>query len=265
MHGNLIYARASKTCSQRGKLLEDTRKNSDKKSRRRCSKTGIVLVLLMISLAFFSYAKADYFSPAPPANNLVDQTFVSVALTTPVTTVYINVTEYDAQQMVKNITIDFLEPITYVGLVIDVLKDKPLIINAPKTIPIIQYYDIRYLTGLEDDITNVTIVFALERTTLQNMSIEENTLLHYQYNGSEFDPCITRKIGENKTHLFIETETKVAPCFVITGPTIPVPLWSYIVPIVAATLLAIVGVYIIRRYRLNHPRKPWRTQNGKQQ
>lgn len=264
MHGNLIYALASKTCSQRGKLEEDGRKNSAEKPRCRCSKTGIVLALLIISLSFFGYTKADYFSPAPPAKNLINQTFVSVALTTPATTVYINVTEYDAQQMVKNITIDFSEPITYVGLVIDVLKDKPLIINAPKTIPIIQYYDIRYLTRIEDSITNVTIAFALERATLQNMSIEENTLLHYQYNGSEFDPCLTRKIGENKTHLFIETETKVSPCFVITGSTIPAPLWSYIVPIVAATFLAIVGVYVIRRYRLNHLGELWRTQNGKQ-
>jgi PGF-pre-PGF domain-containing protein len=264
MHGNLIYALASKTCSQRRKLQEDVRKNSAEKPRCRCSKTGIVLALLIISLSFFGYTKADYFSPAPPAKNLINQTFVSVALTTPATTVYINVTEYDAQQMVKNITIDFSEPITYVGLVIDVLKDKPLIINAPKTIPIIQYYDIRYLTELEDNITNVTIAFAIERATLQNMSIEENTLLHYQYNGSEFDPCLTRKIGENKTHLFIETETKVSPCFVITGSTIPAPLWSYILPIVAATFLAIVGVYVIRRYRLNHLGEPWRTQNGKQ-
>lgn len=251
--------RAFKTCSHRGKLLEDTGKNSDENSQSRSDKAGIVLALLLILLSFSGYTKADYFSPAPPADNLINQTFVSIALTTPATTVYINVTEYDAQQMVKNITIDFREPITYVGLVIDVLKDKPLILNAPETIPIIQYYDVRYLTGLEDKVRNVMIAFALERATLQNMSIEENALLHYQYNGSKFDPCSTRKVGENKTHLFFETETIVSPCFAITGATVPAPWWSFLVPIAVATLLAMVGAYIIRRYRLNHPREPRRT------
>ena len=262
MHRNSIHAHAFTTCSHRGKLNEDTGKNSDENSRK-CAKASIVFALLLISLSFFEYTKADYFSPAPPAGNLINQTFVSIALTTPATTVYVNVTEYDTQQMVKNITIDFREPITYFGLVIDVLKGKPLIMNAPKTIPIIQYYDIRYLTELEDKITNVRIAFAIERATLQNISIEEN-LLHYQYNGSKFDLCSTKKVDENKTHLFFETETIVSPCFAITGAAVPVPWWTFLVPIVVATILVIVGVYVIRRYRLNYPLGLRRTQNGKQ-
>jgi len=260
---NPIHVSVFITCSYRRKLNEDSGKSSDENSRSRCAKTGVILALLLISLSFFEYTKSDYFSPAPPADNLLNQTFVSIALTTPATTVHINVTEYDAQQMVKNITIDFREPITYVSLVIDILKDKPLIINAPKTIPIIQYYDIRYLTGLENKITNVRIAFTLERATLQNMSIEEN-LFHYQYNGSKFDLCSTEKVGENKTHLFFETETIVSPCFVITGAAVPAPWWTFLVPIVVATILVIVGVCVIRRYRLNYPLGLRRTQNGKQ-
>ena len=263
MQMNPIHVSVFITCSYRRKLNEDIGKSSDENSRSRCAKTGIILALLLISLSFFEYTKADYFSPAPPADNLLNQTFVSIALTTPATTVHINVTEYDAQQMVKNITIDFREPITYVSLVIDILKDKPLIINAPKTIPIIQYYDIRYLTGLEDKITKVRIAFTLERATLQNMSIEEN-LFHYQYNGSKFDLCSTEKVGENKTHLFLETETIVSPCFAITGAAVPAPWWTFLVPIIVATILVIVGVYVIRRYRLNYPLGLRRTQNGKQ-
>lgn len=252
------------TCLHRGKLNEYTGETNNKESRSRCYKAGIILVFLLISLSFFEYADADYFSPAPPASNLVNQTFVSIALTTPAITVYINVTEYDAQQIVKNITITFREPTTYVALVIDVLKDKPLIVNAPETVPIIQYYEIRYLTELTDKITNVKIAFALERATLQNMSIKENDLLHYQYNGSKFDPCSTQKVSENKTHLFFETETVVSPCFAIAGVTVPASWQSFIVPIAAATLLAIVGAYIIRRYCLGHLRKPGRTYYGKQ-
>lgn len=259
MHRDRIHMHAFTTSSYRGKLLQTIRGKNDEKSRSRCRKIGIVLASLLISLSFFGYTKADYFSPAPPADNLLNQTFVTVSLTNPATTVYINVTEYDVQQMVKNITIDFSEPITYVGLVIDVLKDKPLILNAPKTAPIIQYYDIRYLTGLENKITNVTVSFALEKAILQNMSIEENALLHYQYNESRFDPCLIRKIGENKTYLFFETVTIVSPCFAIAGAAEPTPWWSFLMPIAVAILLTIVGIYVIRRYRLNHADKTRRT------
>ena len=247
------------TCSHRAKLNEDTSVKSNKQSRSTCSIAGVVLTVLLISLPFYGFANADYFSPAPPASNVVNQTFVSVALTTPATTVRINVTEYDAEQIVKNITIDLREPINYIGLVIDVLKDKPLIVNAPKTVPIIQYYEIRYLTGLEDKITNVTIVFAVERATLQNMSVEEDALLHYQYDGSKFDLCPTQKVSEDKTYLFFETETTVARCFAIAGAAVPSPWWAFLLPIAVITLLGIIGIYVYRRHGLNRLRNPVRT------
>jgi PGF-pre-PGF domain-containing protein len=260
MHRNPICTCAFTTYSHREKLKKDEGKNSDEDTRSRYDRAGIVLALLLLSLSLFGYTKADYFSPAPPRDNIFNQTFVSVALTTPASTVYINVTEYDTKQMVKNITINFREPIIYVGLVIDILKDKPLMVNAPKTIPILQYYDIRYLTGLEDKITNVTIALALERATLQNMSIEENALHHYQYDGSKFNPCSLQKVGENKTYLFFETETIASPCFVIAGATVPTSWWSFLVPIAAASLVAILVAYVIRMYWLSHHlRKPRRT------
>jgi PGF-pre-PGF domain-containing protein len=237
-------------CSSRGKLNGNARTNIKKQSRKRYGNAGIVLAVFLIALFFCGTANADYFPPALPASNIVSQTFVSSALTTPATTVYINVTEYDAQQMVKNITIDFREPVSYVSLVIDVLRDKPLIVNAPKTAPIIQYYDIRYLTELADKIRNVTVAFAVEKATLQNMSVQEDSLLLYQYNGSKFVVCPIQKVAENETFVFFRTETTVYPLFAITGSTVPSPWWSLLLPVAAIPLLAIIGVYFYRRYKL---------------
>lgn len=241
-----------------GKLNEET-VSTKKPLLKSHNKAIAFLVVLLVLVSFCGSAGADYFSPAPPSSNIVSQTSVSVALTTPATKIQVNVTEYDAQQMVKNITLDFSESINYIGLVIDVLKDKPLIVNAPNTGPIIQYYDIRYLTELEDKITKVTMVIAVEKATLQNMRVEEDSLLLYQYNGNKFVVCPIQTIAENKAYLFFRTETTGSPLFVITGATVPSPWWSALLPIAVIPLLAIIGIYIYKRYRLNRPSNPVRT------
>lgn len=243
----------------RGKPKADTGINENKRLRVRCSRVNAVLTIFLISLFFCGIANADYFSPALPESNIASQTFVSTALTTPATTIYINVTEYDAQQMVENITIGFREPVSYVSLVIDLLREKPLIVNAPATGPIIQYYNIRYLTELVDKIANITIVFAVEKATLQNMSVEEDSLLLYQYNGSKFEVCPIKKVAENMTYLFFETETTTYPLFVIAGATVPTPWWYSLLQIAAIALLAAVGIYVYRKYRRNRLRNPVRT------
>jgi PGF-pre-PGF domain-containing protein len=236
----------------RGKLKGDAKANFKRQWRIRFGSTSIVLAIFLVSW-LFGTANADYFPPALPESNIVSQTVVSAALTIPTATVYINVTQYDAQQMVKNITMDFREPISYVSLVIDLLKDKPLIVNAPKTAPIIQYYDIRYLTEVADKISNITVVFAVEKATLQKESVKEDALLLYQYNGSRFEVCQIQKVAEDKTYLFFSTETTVYPLFVITGATVPSPWWSSLLPIAGVPLLAIVGIYVYKRYK---PRRP---------
>ena len=243
----------------RGKPKADTGIDENKRLRVRFSGVNAVLTMFLISLFFCGIVNADYFSPALPESNIASQTFVSAALTTPSTTIYINVTEYDAQQMVENITIGFREPVSYVSLVIDLLREKPLIVNAPTTGPIIQYYNIRYLTELVDKITNVTIAFAVEKATLQDMSVEEDSVLLYQYNGSRFGVCPIQRVGENKTFLFFETETTTYPLFAITGTTVPTSLWSFFLPIAVIAILAIIGIYIYKRYRPNRLRNPVRT------
>lgn len=228
------------------KDAEADHKTSSNRSRRMVCGLAVLLILLL----FCELARSDYFPPALPESNIIHQTFITVALPANASTIHIDVNEYDARQMVKNITINFSEPITYVGLAIDILKDKPLILNSPKTAPIIQYYDIRFLNELSDKIANVKVVFAVEKATLQNMSAKDS-LLHYQYKENKFETCTTQKVFDNKTHLFFETETTISPCFVITGADLPTPQWSWLMLTAVVAILAIVTLLVRRKYVSN--------------
>jgi RsiW-degrading membrane proteinase PrsW (M82 family) len=97
------------------------------------------------------------------------------------------------------------------------------------------------------------MVFAVEKTALQNMSVGEDSLLLYQYNGSQFVVCPIQKVAENKTQLFFRTETKAYPLFVIAGATVPSPWWSSLLPIAAVPLLVVIVIYIYKRYKPKHP------------
>ncbi len=236
-----------------GRKKEGNKENNSEPSRNRRSKEGILLLtILLVIVSFRSSASADFFSPAPPSSNVVNQTSLSVSLTSPATTVYINVTKYDPQQMVKNITLWFNEPITYVSLVIDMLKEKPLIVGEPSTIPVIRYYDIRFLTDLTDKITNITIDFSVERNVLENMSLAGRDILHYQYDGSRFERCQLFEVGEDKTSLFFETETNVSLCFAIAGSKVPVPMWVFILSIIVIAFTALSGMLVYKKRRSKH-------------
>ncbi len=240
--------------SIRGKLNGDAKTDYKRQKQFRHVAASIGLAICLISIFVCGPANADYFPPALPASNIANQTLVSAALLRPSTTVYVNVTEYDPQQMVRNITVDFQEPISYVSLYVDLLKDKPLIVHAPKTAPIIQYFDIRFLTELADKISNVTVVLAVERATLQNMSVKETSLLLYQYNGSQFSEIhLIEIVAENETYLLFSTETTAYSLFVITGSTAPSPWWFSVLPIASVPFLAIVGIFVYRRYKQKRP------------
>ncbi len=240
--------------SIRGKLNGDAKKDCKRHKQFIHAAASIGIAIFLISIFFCGPANADYFPPSLPASNITNQTLVSAAFTTPSTTVYVNVAEYDPQQIVKNITVDFQEPISYVSLYVDLLEDKPLIVDPPKTAPIIQYFDIRFLTQLSEKISNVTMVLAIEKATLQNVSVNEDSLLLYQYNGSQFSEVHPIKnVAENKTYLLFTKKTTAYSLFVITGSAIPSPWWSSVLPIVGAPFLAIVGIFAYKRYKQKHP------------
>jgi hypothetical protein len=90
-----------------------------------CTRMCIVFTVFSLLLSFCGLVGADYVMLPPPQDIVVTETNISVSLTTPASTFFINVTEYDARQIVKNITVEFREPVTYFGFAIDLLNDRP--------------------------------------------------------------------------------------------------------------------------------------------
>ena len=240
-----------KFSSYRRKLGEKIR-TSRKPWRNTRIRACTILAVFSILLSLCGAAGADYFPPAPPPSNIVKETWVSASFAIPASAVSINITEYDVQQMVKNITIEFREPVTYISFVIDVLKDKPFVANALSTVPVIQYYSIRFMTELADKITNVTIVFTVKKAALQIRNIEEGTILHYQYDGSKFEMCPTKKVGEDETFLYFKTETKVSLCFAVAGAAVINPWWFAIGIIAAISLFTVIGIRVYRKRKLTY-------------
>jgi PGF-pre-PGF domain-containing protein len=199
--------------------------------------------------------------PAPPQDIVITETNISVSLTTPARTVFINVTEYDAWQIVKNITVEFREPVTYVGFALEVLSDGPNYEDLPrnKTVfqnyneTILQYYTIRLLTEPTDEITDVKLVFAVEKASAQEK--DGVTLVLYQYDGRNMEECPAEKFEEDDAFVYFKTTTERSSYIAITRVLTPVPWWSVVVIIAIIALMAVIGIYIYRRFRLANHKK----------
>ena len=209
---------------------------------------GLILILLLS--CGFTYGDGDYFQPAPPSNIIKKETNVSVSLTIPSSAFYINITEYDAEHMIRNVTVEFSEPITYLSFVIDVLTEKPYYVAAPNTVPVIQYYSIRFLTDLAGKIENITIVFSIEKNETKAADFEQVNILHYQYDGSKFQMCPIEKVDEDNAFLYFRTVVEGPNYFVVTGTVAPTPWWLVPAAIAVVALFAVAGVLVYRKTKL---------------
>jgi len=91
------------------------------------------------------------------------------------------------------------------------------------------------------------------------MSIEEDSVRHYQYNEGRFATCPLQKVSDNKTHIFFETEVALSSCYVIAGAEAPVPWLSPLVPIALIILAATIGIIVCRKYVI----RPKQDQTGR--
>jgi PGF-pre-PGF domain-containing protein len=218
--------------------------------------------MLSLLLSLCGPVGAEFFLPALPQNIVIEETCISVSLTTPANTVFINVTEYDAQQIVKNITVEFREPVAYVSFTLDVLSDKPPYEGIPSNETVLQYYTIRFSTALADKITSVTMVFAVEKAVAQERD-GEVTLVLYQYDGGKIEECLTEKVEEDDTFLYFKTETEGASYVAVTQVLMPAPWWLAVVIIATIVLATVIGIYAYRRGKLANLTKLMRTWHGK--
>lgn len=223
-----------------------------------CARTCIVFAVFSLLLSLCGTVGADSFLPVLPQGIIIEETCVSVSLTTPASTVFINVTEYDPQQIVKNITLEFLEPVAYVSFTLDVLNDRPSYEGIPRNETVLQYYTISFLTDLADKITSVTMVFVVEKAAAQERD-EEVTLVLYQYDGGKIEECPAEKFEEDDAFVYFKTETEGLSYVAVTQVLMPAPWWLVVAIIAMAALMAVIGIYVYRRVKLANLRKMVKT------
>lgn len=251
----------SKSSLHRRKLSEKLETPSRKPWRITYTRTFIILAVFSLLLSFCGSVGADYVMQAPPQEMVVTETNISVSLTSPAHTVLINVTEYDACQIVKNVTVEFHELVTYVGFALEVLSDIPNYEDLPgnKTVfkqyneTVIQYYTIRLLTESTDEITNVEMVFAVEKAAPQEK--DEVTLVLYQYDGRNMEECQAEKFEEDDTYSYFKTTTERSSYIAITRVLPPTPWWYLVAIIAMIALTVVIGIYGYRRFKLANLRK----------
>ena len=252
----------SKSSLHRRKLCEKLEADSRKTWLTAYTRTFISLTVVSLLLSVCGSVGADYVMPAPPQEMVVTENSISISLTTPARTVFINVTEYDACQIVKNVTVEFREPVTYVGFALEVLSDIPNYEDLPgnKTVfqqyneTVIQYYTIRLLTESTDEITNVEMVFAVEKAAVQERD-EEITLTLYQYNGIKLEEVPAEKFEEDDSFSYFNTTATGSAYVAVTRVLTPTLWWPVVVVIAVAVLMVVIGILIYRRFKLANPRK----------
>jgi PGF-pre-PGF domain-containing protein len=214
----------------------------------------IVFTVFSLLLSLCGLADADSFPPMPAQHIVIDETNISVSLTTPASTVFINVTEYDAEQIVKNITIKFGAPVTYVGFSLKVLSKRPSYVGALGNSTNLQYYAITFLTEATDETANVQMDFAIEKDAKQKKAVDEEALVLYRYDGEKMQECPTEKIGEDAAFWYFKTNTEGLSYVAATGG-ISSPWVFFAVIIAVVALLVVIGIYGYRRSKLANLRK----------
>ena len=238
----------------RRKIGEKPKTNKRKPRRIIWAKILVFFTVFSLLLSICGPVVVNCFLPEPPQDIVVEETCISTSLTTPASAFFINVTEYNAQQIVKNITAELSEPISYVSFTLNVLGDKPAYMSALSNATVLQYYTIRFLPESTDKIANFTMFFAIEKAPAQEKG-EEVTLMLYRYNRGKIEECPTEKVGEDDTFSYFETKTEGSSYIVVTGAIMPAPWWiALIVLIVVLSMVAIITI-VYRRFKLAKLRK----------
>lgn len=231
------------------------------------ARTCILLTIFSLLLSFCGSVRADYVMLPPPQEIVVTETEIFVSFTSPERSVFINVTNYDPKQILKNITVEFREPVTHVGFALDILNDRPTYAGMPRNETVreysndtvLQYSLIRFLTAQVDKITNVTMVFALEKAAARERD-EKVTLSLYRYNGREMQEVPLENLEEDEARLYFNTTAEGSAYVAITRVLTPTTLWWPVLVItVMAMLMAAIGIFIYRRFKSANLRKMVKT------
>jgi len=206
---------------------------------------AVSLFLILVSFPFVS-VNAYNFPPDPPPYLVNQNIHIVISATSPTKVVVINVTKYSPQQFLKNITIEFSEPITFTGFLISLLSNKPPNLCAPSSTQVLQYYYIRTYVEMDDKIRNVTMIFTIDKSTVRKRDIKEDDLTVYRSHGQEFKKCHVEKILKDDL-IYLNVKTEGLGYFAVAGATSDS---QKIIIITLATLaIAPVILFLHRKFR----------------
>lgn len=209
----------------------------------------VVTMSLILALRIFMSVEAYNYPPDPPPY-IVNQTiYIVISSTLPTKTVFINVTKYASQQFLKNITIEFSEPVAFTGFIINILSDKPPNLCAPNNGYILQYYYIRTYVELEDKVRNVIMNLAIDKLTIRNRDVKEEDLAVYRHYGQKFEKCYTKKVAVDDL-IYLNVGAEGLGYFAIAGMTFPLQK-IILITVAAAVIMAAAAVFIFRKFKLN--------------
>lgn len=214
------------------------------------------LVLVLVSF-LFTPVNAYNFPPDPPPYIVNQNIHIVISSTSPTKIIFINITKYAPQQFLKNITIEFSEPITPIGFIISLLNDKPPNLCAPSNMQALQYYYIRTFAELGNKIRNVTMIFTIDKNTINNRDIKEDDLTVYCSHGQEFKKCQTERILKDDI-IYLKVKADELGYFAIAGAT-SVSQKIVIMTLVIVTIVTAIILLLRRKFRSRHIlRNLWR-------
>jgi PGF-pre-PGF domain-containing protein len=126
-------------------------------------------------------------------------------------------------------------------------------VAKPADIPVsVSDHIYRYLhlaTNVRSDINSMGFGFKVEKSWLHADNIDELTVTLNRFSGGEWEPLLTKKMGEDPTYVYYSAESPGLSVFAITGKE-EVPLsepvsWALISGLVV--IMAIIGIVALRR------------------
>lgn len=203
---------------------------------------------LILASHIFMPVEAYNYPPDPPPYIVNQNIYVAISSTSPTKTIFINVTKHAPQQFLKNITIEFSEPITTTSFIISLLSDKPPNLCAPSDGCVLQYYYIRTYVELKDKVRNVVMNFAIDKITIKSRDVKEEDLTVYRSHGQKFEKCYTRKVVTDNL-IYLNVGAEGLGYFAIAGITFS--SHKIILITVATTVIVVTAVaLILRKFKL---------------
>ncbi|MEM3612929.1 MAG: PGF-pre-PGF domain-containing protein [Candidatus Bathyarchaeia archaeon] len=190
-----------------------------------------------------------YNYPLDPPPYIVNQNiYVAISSTSPTKTIFINVTKHVPQQFLKNITIEFSEPITTTSFIISLLSDKPPNLCAPSDGCVLQYYYIRTYVELKDKVRNVVMNFAIDKITIKSRDVKEEDLTVYRSYGQRFEKCYTRKVVTDNL-IYLSVGADGLGYFAIAGMTFSLHK-IILITVATVVVMAAAVAFIFRKFKL---------------